>query len=199
MAVIWCFRFVNSKSSFDVNIRKICCQACGADLQIHEGIRYVTCNYCNARLEVVCNDSVTHTRLLDQIEKTTQSMAGNLKVIELQNDLERLDREWQMEREKWLIRGKNGNLYEPSETSHVFGGFMAVCMGIGVMSFSTIGSTSIFFSLFGLVFGLVFVGMGLNSIVRGGDKASGYKSVLQTYEQRRSMLIQRIESERNPT
>ncbi|MGL5018396.1 MAG: hypothetical protein ACRDBP_09700, partial [Luteolibacter sp.] len=91
-----------------MKVTKVCCQGCGADLQIDESIRYVTCNYCNARLEVVHDPSVTHTRQLDKIERTTDRLADNLKVIELQNDLERLDREWDNQRQGYLVRGKNG-------------------------------------------------------------------------------------------
>ena len=54
-----------------MKVTKACCQGCGADLQIDETIRFVTCNYCNARLEVVHDTTVTHTRQLDKIEKTT--------------------------------------------------------------------------------------------------------------------------------
>jgi hypothetical protein len=44
-----------------MTVTKVCCQSCGADLQIDESIRYVTCNYCNSVLEVVHGASVTHT------------------------------------------------------------------------------------------------------------------------------------------
>ena len=33
--------------------RRVCCQGCGANLEVDETIRFVTCNYCDARLEVV--------------------------------------------------------------------------------------------------------------------------------------------------
>src|SRR6478752_3378335 len=97
-----------------MNVTKVCCQGCGADLQIDEGLRYVTCNYCHCRLEVVHDATVTHTRQLDKIERTTEQLANNLKVIELQNDLERLDREWDSQRESLLVRNKHGRVSEPS-------------------------------------------------------------------------------------
>ncbi|RYD49995.1 MAG: hypothetical protein EOP85_00510, partial [Verrucomicrobiaceae bacterium] len=114
-----------------MKVTRVCCQGCGADLQVDDTIRYVTCNYCQTRLEVVHDQTVTHTRLLDKIERTTDRMANNLKVIELQNDLERLDREWESQRESLLVRGKDGHTTEPSSVSSIAGGFIAI--GIGVV------------------------------------------------------------------
>jgi hypothetical protein len=173
--------------------RKVCCQGCGADLQIDEGIRFVTCNYCNARLEVVHDATVTHTRLLDQIEKTTRQMAGNLKVIELQNDLERLDREWQIEREGWMVRNKDGSTSEPGAVSSIIGGIIAIGFGIfWIIMTSSVGAPGIF-----SLFGLVFIGAAIFGMVGASNKASGYNSAVQVYEQRRRSLIQRLESERS--
>ena len=76
-----------------MNVRKLCCQGCGADLEVDDSIRFVNCNYCGARLEIVRDASTTHSRLLDKIERRTGEMAGELKIIRLQNDLEQLDRE----------------------------------------------------------------------------------------------------------
>ncbi len=78
-----------------MKITKVCCQGCGADLQIDETIRFATCNYCHARLEIVHDPMVTHTRLLEDIERNTEEIADNLRIVELQNELERLDRDWE--------------------------------------------------------------------------------------------------------
>ena len=58
-----------------MNVKKLCCQGCGSDLVVDEGIRFVTCNYCGARLEIVHDATTTHSRLLDKIEKRTGEMA----------------------------------------------------------------------------------------------------------------------------
>lgn len=47
-----------------MKITKVCCQGCGADLEVDEEIRFVNCNYCGAKLEVVHDATTTHTRLL---------------------------------------------------------------------------------------------------------------------------------------
>jgi hypothetical protein len=180
----------------------VCCQGCGADLEVDENVRYVTCNYCHARLEVVHDTSVTHTRLLEKLQKNTERMAGNLQVIELQNDLERLDREWESQKEGYMVSGKHGHRYLPSTGGSVFGGVIIIIFGI---VWTTIASGiahvgSGFPNMGGLglfpLFGLLFIGGGIYTIVNGSSKASAYQSAEQDYQQQRQRLIQQIEEAR---
>lgn len=175
-----------------MKVTKVCCQGCGADLQVGEGIRFVTCNYCNARLEVVHDETVTHTKQLDKIEQKTEQMANNLKVIELQNDLERLDREWADQRNTLLVRGKDGSLSEPSSAGSVVGGVIVILFGI----FWTIGAASMGAPGFFPLFGLLFIGFAIFGIVSGASKASRYQTEQADYQGRRDALIARIERER---
>lgn len=175
-----------------MKVTKVCCQGCGADLQIDESIRFVTCNYCNARLEVVHDATVTHTRQLDKIQRTTEQLAGNMKVIELQNDLERLDREWDNQRNSLLVRGKNGHVSEPSSTGSMVGGVIMIVFGVFWMGMaSSIGAPS-FFPLFGLL----FIGFAIFNMINGTTKAGVYQSRLGDYEARRQGLVARLEQAR---
>jgi hypothetical protein len=177
-----------------MKVTKVCCQGCGADLQIDESIRFVTCNYCHARLEIVHDATVTHTRQLDKIEKTTDQLANKIKVLELQNDLERLDREWDNRRQSLLVRNKHGAVSEPSSAGSLIGGMIMIVFGIFWMSMATsIGAPS-FFPLFGLL----FIGLAVFSMINGTTKAGAYKSGRDDYEARRRQLVNRIEHERNP-
>ncbi|WP_348212905.1 hypothetical protein [Luteolibacter sp.] len=176
-----------------MKITKVCCQGCGADLQIDESIRFVTCNYCNARLEVVHDSTVTHTRQLDKIEKTTDQLVNKVKVLELQNDLERLDREWDNRRETLLVRNKHGNVSEPSSAGSMIGGMIAIVFGIFWISMAASIGAPGFFPLFGLV----FIGVAVFNMVNGTAKAGAYRNHQSDYESRRQQLIDRIERERN--
>ena len=104
-------------------IVKLACQGCGADLEVSEGIRFMTCNFCGSKLEVVQDQSVTHTRLLEDI-------ADNLKVIELQNELEKMDREWAIRRESFMVSGKDGHRSIPSAVGSTVMGGIAIVSGI---------------------------------------------------------------------
>jgi hypothetical protein len=175
-----------------MKVTKVCCQGCGADLQVDDTVRYVTCNYCHTRLEVVHDETVTHTRLLDKIERTTDRMAGNLKVIELQNDLERLDREWQNQRSGLMVRNKNGHVSEPSSAASVAGGFIAIGVGIVWIIFTSSMHAPAFFPLFGLV----IMGMAVFGMVSGTNKAGAYRTGQARYENERARLIEKLENER---
>lgn len=175
-----------------MKVTKVCCQGCGADLQIDESIRFVTCNYCNARLEVVHDSTVTHTRQLDKIERTTARMADNLKVIELQNDLERIDREWDNQRNNLMVRNKNGHAAEPSSAGSMVGGIITIVFGIFWMSIALSMGAPSFFPLFGLI----FIGIAIFNMVNGTVKAGTYQREQSEYEARRQSLITRLEQER---
>ena len=175
-----------------MKVTKVCCQGCGADLQIDESIRFVTCNYCNARLEVVHDATITHTRQLDKIERTTEQLADNLKVIELQNDLERLDREWDNQRTSLLVRGKNGHVSEPSSVGSMVGGIIMIVFGVFWMSMVSSMNAPSFFPLFGLV----LIGVAIFNMVTGTAKANAYQNSLHEYEFKRQRLIARLEKER---
>lgn len=175
-----------------MKVTKVCCQGCGADLQIDESIRFVTCNYCNARLEVVHDPTVTHTRQLDKIERTTDRLAGNMKVIELQNDLERLDREWENQRSSLLVRGKDGHVSEPSSTGSMVGGIIMIVFGVFWIGMaSSIGAPSLL-----PLFGLVFIGVAIFSMLNGITKAGAYQSKFSDYDGKRQRLVARLEQER---
>lgn len=69
------------------------CNHCGAPLQIGADTRFVTCQFCHSQLEVRRTDSSVFTEQAAQIAESTVKMAENLKIIELQNQIEQLDRD----------------------------------------------------------------------------------------------------------
>ncbi len=174
-----------------MKVTKVCCQGCGADLQIDESIRYVTCNYCHVQLEVVHDASVTHTRQLDKIERTSDQLASNLKVIALQNDLERLDREWDHLRGSLLSRDKNGNVSEPSLTAAIIGGSLFAGSGLFCIAAGAVqGSGALAF------FGLIPILISIYLYIFETSKASDYQDLQQRYTSYRRKLTKRINDER---
>lgn len=76
------------------SVRKLCCQGCGATLPVEQGIRFLTCNYCHARLEIVSDESSTHTRLLEGLDERTRKIERDVEAIRLQGELKHLDEAW---------------------------------------------------------------------------------------------------------
>ncbi|MEP4079525.1 hypothetical protein [Haloferula sp.] len=172
-----------------MKVTKVCCQGCGADLEVDEDIRFVNCNYCGAKLEVIHDSTTTHTRLLEKLEKQTDEMAGDLKVIRLQNDLEKIDREWDREMQGFMVTGKNGERSVPSAGGSIAGGAFAIIFGVIWMGFAgSMGAPAPF-----VMFGLVFVGFAFFGMVKNSTKAGNYRTAHEQMQQRRAELVREIE------
>ncbi|MEM1085538.1 MAG: hypothetical protein AAGI48_15615 [Verrucomicrobiota bacterium] len=173
-----------------MSVRKVCCQGCGADLEIEEGIRFVNCNYCGAKLEIVSNRTTTHSRVLEKLEKRSDEMAEDLKVIRLQNELEKLDREWAQEKQRFMVSGKDGEKSLPSTAGSMIGGVIAIVFGVFWMgTTSSMGAPGIF-----PLFGLVFIAFAIFGMVSGGSKASGYRNAKSRMDSKRGDLLRRLEA-----
>ena len=90
------------------------CQNCGAPLQIQEGLRYITCAHCGSELEIVRDDSTVHTAVIKAIAGELEAMRTKVKVLELQAEIDRLDREWEAWKQSNLGRWRDGSLIVPS-------------------------------------------------------------------------------------
>jgi hypothetical protein len=175
-----------------VKITRVCCQGCGANLEVDETIRFVTCNYCQARLEVVHDASTTHTRVLEEIREDTRRMVDNLRVIELQNDLERLDREWESRKQGFMMEGKHGHRHLPTAAGSIAGGMFLIVGGIVWIGFTVKMGAPAFFPLFGLL----FIGMAIYKMIEGSSKAAAHGQADDEFNLRRSSLLREIAEEK---
>lgn len=174
-----------------MKITKVCCQGCGADLQIDESIRYVTCNYCHAQLEVVHDATVTHTKQLDRIERTTDQLAKKLQILELQNDLENLDRQWEKFREAALDRDEKGQICEPSAGAAILIGIVGIALSIVWMIGCIANGAGGMATLSILVFGI-----SIWIMKNGGEKAELYRVQRFRYSTARKSLLHRLDRAR---
>lgn len=170
---------------------KVCCQGCGADLQLAADIRFLTCNFCGSHLEIVRDSTTTHTRLLDELQRKTERMEGKLRLLELQNELELLDRNWDRYRESCLTRDNQGGLVEPSLAASLVLGWGAIGLGGVILLFCLFnwnggqGSN-------GLIFVIGFIVFGVYHLLMGADKARSFEGARTSYQLRRNTLIRAI-------
>ncbi len=183
-----------------MKVTRVCCQGCGADLQVDETIRFVTCNYCGAKLEVVHGESVTHTKQLDRIERTTDLLASNLKVIELQNEIERLDREWDRDSEGLMVRDQHGRLQEPKPACMIGGCLFStvLCLIVLAMFGSVLGSSE---GSVGMppalpLLGLVIIVLAVLGVMSRLSKVDKFRAARAAYRTRRAELIAQLDGER---
>lgn len=165
-------------------LRQVACQGCGASLDVGPTTQFVTCNYCNARLSVEVSASSTFTKVLDAIEKRTARLEEKLDAAEDRDALEALDRNWKAERRRFLLRRKDGSKTEPS-----------VSIGVAVIAVGLLGG-AIFaqiagghgadeMALFGLLFALGGVGIGVHTIVQ----AKRFETARMLYEGEREAIL----------
>jgi hypothetical protein len=116
----------------------VTCNHCGAPLTVGEATRFATCKHCGRQLKIVHGESSTYTEVLTGIAETTTRIAEDTAVIRVQNDIERLDREWQDERQQYYSRDKNGTSHPPSVGGLIAGVVVAVvAIGMAVAFFSS--------------------------------------------------------------
>jgi len=168
------------------------CQHCGAPLQVGEAARFVTCQFCRTELTVERTDSAVFTQKIAEIHAHASQMAGDLEVIQLQNDLERLDREWLMERERYLVAGKDGHKHEPGSFGWA-GGALAVIMGAIWVGISLSTDVPGFF----LPMGLVAIGLGAIGIWATRGQAASFEKARSRYQIRRFQIASQLAAVRN--
>ena len=171
-----------------MKITKVRCQGCGADLQVDKSARFVTCNYCHAGLEIAHEPTVTHSHLLENIAQNTGKSANSLRILELQNDLERLEREWKQEQSAHKIfTGNRRRKALPTEFDNYAGGAFMGAVGVVALpaSFFIGGWTP----LWAVV--LLACALCLHSYAR--KRATAYKKAEAAYMRRRYSVLQEIE------
>ena|SRR5690349_16062018 len=103
-----------------------------------------------------------------------------------QNDLARLDREWEAERARYLVTGRSGARYVPSVASGVVAA--VVTIGIGLLWIAAAASLMNRLGAFPLL-GLFFVALGLWVSISSFRKAVRYRRAYEAYRRRRAELI----------
>lgn len=165
-----------------MKVLSLTCNSCGAPLEVPPKTRFLTCAFCDARLEVQQTGSAHFTHVLEAVE----TLRDDVGTIKLQNELARLDREWQMERERYMTTDQHGRTSLPTRA----GGIGTIAIGIvgGVMFFLFASRMSVGFGSLGFVFTIVAVLIGVNMIGR----AERFEKRRARYRRRRREVVQEL-------
>lgn len=182
-------------------IETLNCNECGALIQVPASARYVTCNRCGTHLTVQRTGIATYTEATRKppagaADPAVQEMAGRLERLERESELARIDREWEMERERYKVTSRYGRRYVPSAAAAVVMGVIAVGFGLfwTVMAFGMtagVAGAPGFGSIFPL-FGLVFIVGGAGVSIYQYNKAEQYQAALAEYQRRRAEAAERL-------
>jgi hypothetical protein len=112
---------------------------------------------------------------------------GHLAEIKHQNDVAQLDREWAMERERYMVAGRYGYRYLPSRGMSLLGGIVVCGFGLLWTVMAASMGAPAFFPLFGLLFILLGIGVSANAFLKAGQ----YEDARLRYQRRRGQLLNR--------
>jgi hypothetical protein len=111
--------------------------------------------------------------------------------IQFQNELERLEREWEREREYYMVTDKYGSRHVPSKGGSLVLTLVMVGIGLFLTIMFVSGGAPAMFPLFGIIFILIGIGRGIWVF----NKADEYQRAYQRYQQRRA---ERLAQESQP-
>lgn len=167
------------------------CNHCGAPIAVPKSSRFVTCGHCNSRLKIQSSGSASYTEVLEvmeQLNERSEDMAEDLEAIRVHKDIEKLDREWNSDKEHFMLTDEDGHKHMPSSAGSFVGGVIAIIVGIAWMGFTSSMSNAGIFPLFGLVFIIVAV----IGMINGSNKSRLYQSSKQQYQRQRRQLEKRL-------
>jgi uncharacterized membrane protein len=179
-----------------MSVETLNCNECGATIQVPSTAKYCTCNRCRAHLVVHRNPLATFMEAVppprapradEPPDRDWRDMTDRLDELTYQNELMRIDREWEMERERYMVYGRYGYRHVPNTAWSVVGGIIAVVFGLfwtamvfGVAANGPGGMGPIF-----PLFGVVFVAIAVGASIYNFTKAQRYNQAYNDYQARR--------------
>ncbi|MAG93808.1 MAG: hypothetical protein CMJ48_08680 [Planctomycetaceae bacterium] len=166
-----------------MNLETLTCNSCGAPLEVPESANFVTCNHCSTRLAIRRTDSTSFTEELEQLSGQTEELAEQVRVLTRQNQVTELDRNWDRQKERYMVTNKHGVKRLPTETGALFGGIVGGVIGIVAVGFGASGGGA-----GPVVVGLAMIVFALFAGFSGYAKARNYRSAQRRYRRRRTEL-----------
>ncbi|MEP3477901.1 MAG: hypothetical protein ABJZ55_01520 [Fuerstiella sp.] len=169
-----------------MKILSLNCNHCGAPLDVPAKAKFVTCGFCDSRLAIQHSGSTYSTEVMQQLVQKTAAIQDDVLELKRRAAVSDLDLNWERDKTKFIVKGKNGSESLPSIFGIVFGGvFGTIFVGIALVVFAPFG-----------IFALLIVAANFFSHC---SKYSGYQGALSRYQsERRWLMSDRWASEGSP-
>lgn len=161
------------------------CNNCGAALDIGPGTHFITCGHCGSRLAVKRTAAAAYTEVLDRLERKTDALAAKVNGLALLNEVERIDRDWEQEKEQYMILGKNGVKCLPSRP---VGWLLLVGLPLLGLVLNLSAKKGAMTAQFPFV-GVMFIGLGIVLGIYQLWKAAEYEAARDLYFARRERAL----------
>lgn len=171
-----------------MNVLSLTCNHCGASLEVPKETRFVTCQYCSSRLEVKQTSGAIYTEVLEAIDEKTERIVQDLELIKLQNRLEQLDREWAMEKERYLLKSRQGETMVPTRRGIALVAAIGGIFGLFWIILTIAMGAPLFFPFFGLV---VVAGV-IAVCIKAMSGARIYERRKRDYDGERGKILEKI-------
>jgi len=124
-----------------------------------------------------------------------EHLSEQLAEVKYQNELAQIDREWEIEREQYLITDRYGGKHVPTTGMGLGAAIVGGAFGVfwTIMALAITGSApdigpfsvvKVIFPLFGVVFTVAAIGLGISSYARGQK----YQEAFEAYKARRAQV-----------
>jgi hypothetical protein len=177
------------------------CNECGAPLKVGDKTKFVTCKKCGTQLAVRREDGATFTEVAQaakNVEKSAKEISGHARVLRSQNErlllqgeLERLDRDWERERDPLMLKSKGGSVSAPTRGQAIgviiLAPLMLTPVVLPVVTGASFQPPALLWVL-GVGMALFLVLMGL----RLRERALRYEEALARYDAARSDLLEKL-------
>jgi hypothetical protein len=175
-----------------MELESLTCNNCGAPLKVPDSANFVKCNHCETQLAIRRTESATFTEKLGEIDKTTDQIKEVVTELARQNRIAAIDREWDREKERYMISGEHGK-HLPNETGLIIGGIVFAVIGtiISVAFFAAGGPMGIF--------PVVILLIGMTIFFVQYNKLAEYREADRRYRQRRAAAAREEVFEDDPT
>ena len=170
-----------------MELMTLACQQCGAPLEVPVAANVVTCPHCQTQLAVVRTERETFTETLASLAERASRTEQQLAKLNLQQELERIDHDWDRLREQYLEYHGHGFRMEPSMLLQGGAGLLIAAGGAFVISLAATWAVPAFW-----VVGGVFVLVGLLIGIQGIRKVLHFETARKRHQAKRRDLLRRI-------
>lgn len=170
------FRYADTMKILSLN-----CNHCGAPLDVPVKAKFVTCGFCDCRLAIQHSGNTHSTEVLEQLVEKTSVIQDDVNELKRRARLSELDLDWERNKRRFVVKGKNGSESLPSALGMTIQGVVGIVFAcFALVLFPPIGM-------------LVLVILGVN-LFSQMTKYSGYQSAIQRYQTERRRLTSRSNS-----
>jgi hypothetical protein len=131
-------------------------------------------------------------------ESPVGDTAAQLEAIKVQNELAQLDRDWETEKESYLLMGRYGVKYIPRRGSGLSEGIVITIMGATwtacAVPMALRGNSGAIVAVLPFVGGVVLLLFGISLCKTTYNMAGVYQQAYERYQSRRSHLLQKRQS-----